>query len=135
MKVIYDGEGEDVTNGEASGEVTVGVGVNKNDFGVKAIDDGKGEDVTNGEGVNVKDLGDGEADDGDNNEGDLFFCHVIHHIPPLFHHDSLKLGVVSIFYFWGPKLKSGFVFFLFFCFGMGLKLRFSNEYTPVVQGV
>ena len=36
--------------------------------------------------------------DGDNNEGDLFFCHVIHHIPPLFHHDSLKLGVVSIFY-------------------------------------
>ena len=80
---------------------------------MKAIDDGKGEDVTNGEGVNVKDLGDGEADDGDNNEGDLFFCHVIHHIPPLFHHDSLKLGVVSIFYFWGPKLKSGFVFFCF----------------------
>ena len=70
-------------HGEASGEVTVGVDVNKNDFGVKAIDDGKGEDVTNGEGVNVKDLGDGEADDGDNNEGDLFFCHVIHHIPPL----------------------------------------------------
>ena len=65
---------------------------------MKAIDDGKGEDVTNGEGVNVKDLGDGEADDGDNNEGDLFFCHVIHHIPPLFHHDSLKLGVVSIFW-------------------------------------
>ena len=28
MEVIYDGEGEDVTNGEASGEVTVGVGVN-----------------------------------------------------------------------------------------------------------
>ena len=49
MKVIYDGEGEDVTNGE----VTVGVGVNKNDFGVKDINDGEGEDVTNGEGVNV----------------------------------------------------------------------------------
>ena len=62
MKVIYDGEGEDITNGEASGEVTVGVGVNKNDFGVKVIDDGQGEDVTNGEGVNVKNLGDGEAD-------------------------------------------------------------------------
>ena len=43
---------------------------------MKAIDDGKGEDVTNGEGVNVKDLGDGEADigddDGDNNDGDFF---------------------------------------------------------------
>ena len=37
MEVIYDGEGEDVTNGEASGEVTVGVGVNNNDFGVKVI--------------------------------------------------------------------------------------------------
>ena len=81
---------------DASGEVTVGVGVNKNDFGVKFIDDGEGEDVTNSEGVNVKDLGDGEADDGDNYEGDLFFHHVIHYIPPLFHHDSL--GVVSIFY-------------------------------------
>ena len=69
MKVIYDGEGEDITNGEASGEVTVGVGVNKNDFGVKVIDDGQGEDVTNGEGVNVKDLGDGEADIGDDDEG------------------------------------------------------------------
>ena len=91
MKVIYDGEGDDITNGEASGEVTVGVGVNKNDFGVKVIDDGQGEDVTNGEGVNVKNLGDGEADDGDNNEGE-FFRHDIHHIPPLFHHDSL--GVV-----------------------------------------
>ena len=33
-------EGEDITNGEASVEVTVGVGVNKNDFGVKVIDDG-----------------------------------------------------------------------------------------------
>ena len=31
VKVIDDGEEEDVTNGEASGEVTVGVGVNKND--------------------------------------------------------------------------------------------------------
>ena len=50
---------------ETSGEVTVGLGVNKNDFGVKVIDDGEGEDVTNGEFVNVKDLGDGEADIGD----------------------------------------------------------------------
>ena len=43
MKVIDDREGEDVTNGEASGEVTVGVGVNKNDFDVKVIDDGECE--------------------------------------------------------------------------------------------
>ena len=41
VKVIDDREGEDVTNGEASGEVTVGVGVNKNDFDVKVIDDGE----------------------------------------------------------------------------------------------
>ena len=34
--------------------VTVGIGVNKNDFGVKVIDDGDGEDVTNGEGVNER---------------------------------------------------------------------------------
>ena len=44
---------------------------------MKSIDDGEGEDVTKGKGVNVKDLGDGEADigddDGDNNEGDFFF--------------------------------------------------------------
>ena len=37
---------------------------------MKVIDDGQGEDVTNGEGVNVKDLGDGEADIGDD---DFFF--------------------------------------------------------------
>ena len=49
MKVIDDGEEEDVTNGEASGEVTVGVDVNKNDLGVKVIDDGEGEDVTKGD--------------------------------------------------------------------------------------
>ena len=43
---------------------------------MKVIDGGEGEDVNKGEGVNVKDLGDGEADigdDGDNNKGD-FFC-------------------------------------------------------------
>ena len=44
---------------------------------MKVIDGGEGEDVNKGEGVNVKDLGDGEADigddDGDNNEGDFFF--------------------------------------------------------------
>ena len=48
---------------------------------MKVIDDGEGEDVTNGEAVNVKHFGDGEADDGDddvdNNEGDLFFRHVM----------------------------------------------------------
>ena len=77
VNVTDDGDGEV----ETSGEVTVDVCVNQNDFGVKVIDDGQGEDVTNGEGVNVKDLGDGEADDGDddvdNNEGDLFFRHVM----------------------------------------------------------
>ena len=66
---------------ETSGEVTVGIGENQNGFGVKVIDDGEGEDVTNGEAVNVKHFGDGEADDGDddvdNNEGDLFFRHVM----------------------------------------------------------
>ena len=64
-----------------TGEVTVGIGENQNGFGVKVIDDGEGEDVTNGEAVNVKHFGDGEADDGDddvdNNEGDLFFRHVM----------------------------------------------------------
>ena len=58
VNVTGDGDGEQ----ETSGEVTVGIGVNKNDFGVKVIDDGEGEDVNKGECVNVKDLGDGEAD-------------------------------------------------------------------------
>ena len=60
---------------------SVGIGENQNGFGVKVIDGGEGEDVTNGEAVNVKHFGDGEADDGDddvdNNEGDLFFRHVM----------------------------------------------------------
>ncbi len=39
---------------------------------MKVIDDGEGEDVNKGKGVNVTDLGDGEANIG-NNEGDFFF--------------------------------------------------------------
>ena len=59
---------------ETSGEVTVGLGVNKNDFGVKVIDDREGEDVTNGEasgevtvgvGVNKNDFDVKVIDDGE----------------------------------------------------------------------